>query len=232
MCYNTPVIFYHAQKLIFSGFFQGKCIIQNAMNSLSDACSWGDFARVKELVEQGENIDTINRGFTKAARYGHLCIVKYLYEQGADIHTYHDWAFRCAAEYGHLDVVKYLVDRGANIHSWDIFGIGWVMMNGHLEVIKYLVQEGIRFYPCTDSDDALTWVVEKGFISTFIYMSSFYEEQELRFILSKQHRNKSLISFYNLMHFFLYQEHTELPKEQAELWDGNIGLIVASLVWK
>ena len=158
----------------------------------------------------------------KACREGDLNTVKELVEQGVNIHAHEDDPVLSAVYYGHLDVVKYLVEQGVDIHSENDCALLWAAKGLHLDVVKYLVEQGANVHAADVY--VLRWASDYGHVSTFIYLSSFYDKQQVYSILSKE-QHSNLECFYLLMHFFFYQEHTE------QHWDGNIGLIVASLTW-
>lgn len=149
--------------------------------------------------------------------------IKELIEQGANIHKWNDGPIRWASRSGDSDMVKYLVDKGANIHCVGDLPLRWAAQYGHLDVVKYLVERGANVRAV--NDDALRLCLEKGYVSTFTYLASFYEKKELHSILSSK-ENCNLTCFYTLMNFFFYQKQIEKD------WEGNIGLIVASLVWE
>ena len=76
---------------------------------LFSSCFRGDLDKVKELIQQGADINC-DDGYPLqiASRDGYFDIVKYLVELGADIHSTNDLAFTWAADYYHLNIFKYL----------------------------------------------------------------------------------------------------------------------------
>ena len=198
-------------------------------SSLIKACEEGYLDKAKQIVESWDNITKwdMSNGVMKAAEEGHLPIVKYLHEQGAKIYTSEEWCLRYAAERGHLDVVKYLIEQGADIHADSDCALRWTCYSGQLEVVKYLVEQGANVH--VKGDLELRWCFDNGYVSTFIYLTSLYQEEELHSIVSFKHPN--FISFCNVMYFFFYQkDRSEMCQDEC-LWDGNIGLIVASFAW-
>jgi len=132
--------------------------------------TWSNIEIIKELVELGADIHTVNNfALRYSAEHGHLDVVKYLVEQGADIHAYDDEALRGSACNGHLDVVKYLVELGADIHAYDDDALRYSACNGHLDVVKYLVELGADIH--TGDDDALLrYITKQGHLDVVKYL--------------------------------------------------------------
>ena len=209
-------------------------------SKLIRACENGDLNEAKSLVEQGADIqayDGYNWPLTWACIKGHFEVVQYLVEKGANIHAQNDESLRLSALCGHLEIVKYLVEKGANIHAGDDVSI---LTNSCLYkcsnplVVKYLVEKGANIH--ANNDDALNRCFAYGHVSGFVYLSSFYTKEELFSItkISKHYGSygDNFTCFYDLMYFFFYQKHSqEFLQDQSDLWEGNIGLIVASFTW-
>ncbi len=121
------------KKKTYSGY-------KNKLNiELYEAVNKGNFEKMKELIEQGADIDYLDSSALRtASRKGYLEIVKYLVEKGANIHAQEDHPVRWASKNGHLAIVKYLVEKGANINSKDSEALKMATEFGHTDVVKYL----------------------------------------------------------------------------------------------
>ena len=213
------------------------------------ACERGDLKEVKRLVKRGANIHWCDNGALVAATYtGHLEVIKYLHKKGANIHLNDDEICRCAAQHGHLDIVKYAVEKGANIRACNDHALRWAAHRGYLDIVKFIVEKGAeRSWPLDNiracKDGAVRHSFGNGNILTFSYLSNFYKNQELNLILPKK-KHVKFQCFYMLMYFFyntaktysFWRDHVKekenwLWQNQASIWDGNIGLIVASFLF-
>lgn len=112
--------------------------------SLHSAVDQGDLSKVKSMVEQGADMNEVDKnGATPlmyAAQDGHMAIVRYLVEQGA----VNDTPLILAAMMNHMNVVQYLVENGADLET---YYMGYTALlaavsKGHVEVVTYLVQHG------------------------------------------------------------------------------------------
>jgi ankyrin repeat protein len=86
------------------------------------AAETGDAARLEELLEAGEEVDSLDRygqtALMLAARNGHGDAVRVLLDAGAELdHTakYNLSALMLAVIHGRLDVVEQLVEAGADL---------------------------------------------------------------------------------------------------------------------
>ncbi|WP_264682379.1 MULTISPECIES: ankyrin repeat domain-containing protein [unclassified Wolbachia] len=84
----------------------------------------GNLQTVKNLIEQGANIETKDKEEWKLLHYAavrnHIMVVKFLVEQGANIETKDEKGrtpLHRAAERGHKEIVEFLVDQGASIET-------------------------------------------------------------------------------------------------------------------
>jgi hypothetical protein len=92
---------------------------QSVKNSeLVVAASYGDVARVAELVADGAEVHTgQDRPLQVAAANGHTDIVEYLLERDADATAEDNEALVEAARSGYDDIVALLLDHGANVRA-------------------------------------------------------------------------------------------------------------------
>lgn len=202
--------------------------------ALRTACMHGHLEIVQYLVENAANIHVLNDyPLNMACEGGHLKVVKYLVEKGANIsgggRLFREPTviFLNCVERGQLELVKYFVegckehtDMRIDIHYNDECALFVACNNGRLEVAKYLLEKGANMKVCL-AWDSIRYVRH---VTTNIYLSSVYPEIFTRGV-GKKHT-----CFYDLLYFFYYQEDHE--EKESEIWDGNIGLIVASMTWK
>ena len=86
------------------------------MCDLFDACEKGDFNRIKELFEQGEDMNIYdNYAFRKACTNGHFEIAQWIYKYGnVDIHSINSGHYNVlcceVCKNNHLDIAKWLYD--------------------------------------------------------------------------------------------------------------------------
>src|SRR5439155_22142961 len=98
-----------------------------------------------------------NDAFSEAARRGDAATVKELLDQGVDVDTkfrYNRTALSFAADRGHVEVVKLLIERGADLNAKDTFynatALTWAVNPAmerkpqHAEVVKLLLQHGAQ----------------------------------------------------------------------------------------
>ncbi|NLD92623.1 MAG: ankyrin repeat domain-containing protein [Fibrobacter sp.] len=123
--------------------------------SLNRACSKGDLASVKKIVNDGADINAIDsRGRTalfEAAWGGYNDIVKFLLDNGANANLADSTGYTPvmrAAEEGHDSVVATLVQKGAdvNVHG-KVRGTTALMLaaeHGHCKTIEKLIDAGAK----------------------------------------------------------------------------------------
>ena len=116
------------------------------------ACEEGDLERVRQLIQDGHNV---NRGdgfgttpLMKAAEHGRDQVVRELIRAGADVnrkdndkHT----ALHRASWNGHSSVIKTLAEAGANLNVQDVSGMTplmWAAHQGHANVVVELIRAG------------------------------------------------------------------------------------------
>lgn len=98
----------------------------NGDTLLKTACFYGNLPIVKDLVENGANVNGANNGepLSVAARKGYKEIVQYLIENGANVNgnnTYSDGSggesvLMYAIRGGQLECMKLLIENGADVH--------------------------------------------------------------------------------------------------------------------
>jgi hypothetical protein len=118
-------------------------------NELQRCAAFGYLERVKQLVEDGADIEeTDNRGRTAlsvASLNGHFKIVVYLVEHGANVAHTDDvgmTALHRACVDGNISTVKYLLEHGATVIERDAFCMTTLLHAagfGHLGVVQYLL---------------------------------------------------------------------------------------------
>ncbi len=91
---------------------------------IHDAAGSGDVDHIKQLIDQGANIEerdeTRETPLFAAALSGQTAVVRMLIERGADTHARNDRGMtplHAAAFGGHLTVVRHLIDRGAKVND-------------------------------------------------------------------------------------------------------------------
>lgn len=119
---------------------------------LINAVSSNRLAVIKQLVNNGVNIDTPAKGdgtaLMLAVKHNNLAMVKGLINLGADINQTSSGdgnPLIVASTQGHLDMVKHLVGQNADINAV-VKGDETALINasrkGHFSVVQYLVEQG------------------------------------------------------------------------------------------
>ena len=116
------------------------------------ACEEGDLERVRQLIQDGQDV---NRGdsdgttpLMEAANKGHDEVVHELIRAGADVNgedDYEQTALHLASSCGHSSVVKTLTEAGANLNEQDWWGITPLMeavYQGQANVVVELIRAG------------------------------------------------------------------------------------------
>jgi ankyrin repeat protein len=114
-------------------------------NVLLDACRIGDLKIVKQLENQGVDINLKNLPVRKALACGQLEVIQYLNSKGGGTHILgHDRGLALSARAGHLSVVKYLVELGADVQFYNNYAVRHAYKKGHFEVAQFLVDHGAK----------------------------------------------------------------------------------------
>eukprot|EP01098_Paradermamoeba_levis_P012357 TRINITY_DN538_c0_g2_i1.p1 TRINITY_DN538_c0_g2~~TRINITY_DN538_c0_g2_i1.p1 ORF type:complete len:136 (-),score=31.84 TRINITY_DN538_c0_g2_i1:42-449(-) len=95
-----------------------------SVDVLCDAAKEGDLLRVTSLLDQGVNIDGMNRfGKTPlhfATEKGHFSLVQLLIDKGSNVNAKDGsgWThLHIAVHGGHLSIVQLLIDRGSDVNA-------------------------------------------------------------------------------------------------------------------
>jgi ankyrin repeat protein len=177
----------------------------NRYSKLHNAIVTEDLNKVKELVENGENIETVFRWVNGdaysalgiAIEFDKIEIIKYLIkEKKENVEPVYRWAngdtcsaLGLAIELDKIELVKYLIEeQKANIESVDnkangetISALGLAIELDKIELIKYLIEEqkaSIEFVNRTTNGDtvsALGLAIELGKMELVKYL---IEEQK------------------------------------------------------
>lgn len=123
---------------------------------LSETLVGSNSARIRELVEQGANVNAResydgqtaliyasrnrNKGFNE--------VVRFLIEKGADVNAYDkngNTALISAARYGLADNVQTLIGKGADVNAKNNGGVRaltYAAMDGYTDVVRLLIKNG------------------------------------------------------------------------------------------
>jgi ankyrin repeat protein len=116
-------------------------------NSFPLACSTGNLAMVKKLLEAGcEN--WITDGLLAASKSGHSEVVELLIRTGADVNGGHQFsALMKASSGGHIKVVELLLKSGANVNTQTegrYTALGLAKKYGHKDIVRLLKRAGAK----------------------------------------------------------------------------------------
>jgi ankyrin repeat protein len=115
-----------------------------------DAATSGDVARVRQLLDQGADVNSVTSGRypwtppMNAAFRGNTDVARLLLERGADPNCQDLDSFRAvtlAAADGHWDIVRLLVEHGADPSQGDGYGktaLDYAKENGRPELVRLL----------------------------------------------------------------------------------------------
>ena len=101
----------------------------------------GDSVRVKELLENGADVNAKNNytALHWSAYWGHTEVVRVLLEHGADINAknnYGETVLHNSAWNGHTDIVGALLEHGANVNAKNNYF--WHLHQLHFPIIPLL----------------------------------------------------------------------------------------------
>ena len=156
---------------------------------LHNAASHGRIDVVRQLLEQGENIEARrgDNGSTPlhtAARGGHTEVVRLLLERGANIEamtTSHGATPLDSAVWkGHTDVVRLLLEKGANIEATrsddGSTPLDSAAYKGHTDVVRLLLQKGANIEATRTSGGtplcSASWRGHVGVVSLLLEMGA------------------------------------------------------------
>jgi len=132
----------------------------------------GDLSAVKELVEQGSDI---NEGdwtpLLFAAYHGKIDIVKYLVQQDADLNkptSYGCTPIHYACSQGHIEILSFLADKGAKVDLKDKGGstpLSYAARNQSVQVMSILLKLGADVNSITDTGETPVFsACKRGFL--------------------------------------------------------------------
>ena len=119
---------------------------------LWEACREGDLERVRQLIQDGQDVNRGDRNgdtpLIYAAVNGRDQVVQELIRAGADVNVKSDYkrtALHRASSWGHSSVIKTLAEAGANLNVLDWWGVTPLMLAaevGHANVVVELIRAG------------------------------------------------------------------------------------------
>lgn len=114
--------------LIVIFFLISSSYVHSQNRSLGHAASNGNLKKVKNLIANGADINSMEYGkwtpLTVALKYRQYEVAKYLIEQGADVNLEcgEKWTpLTIAARYGLREMVEFLLENGADVDKVDGF---------------------------------------------------------------------------------------------------------------
>ena len=151
----------------------------NGVNILHYAALTGNLNRVKELLEQGAKINSIdNQGrmvLHYAALSGNLKLVQWLVEQGLDVNAKDvngETVIHFAARSGSLELVQWLVEHDADVKETSFWykttALHYAAQSGSLKLTKWLVLQGLD--PCTCSHSSTSWNALSSIFFIFYFL--------------------------------------------------------------
>lgn len=134
------------------------------------AAEQGNRALVRQLLEQGERINSVapsGTAFSMAVKNDHRVIARFLLSAGADWHSGfkpgEPSALIIAAERGDNNLVKELIMQGEvmdNIDEQGYSAIAKAAINGHLTTLKILIKAGANVDVAPEGRSLLMHVVD------------------------------------------------------------------------
>jgi hypothetical protein len=126
--------------------------IQGNAGDLHDAAQNGDIVKVRQLIEQGVDVNARDKDQNTPLDYaawrgGNTDVVKLLIEKGANVNEVGEAGpLHLAARTGRTDVAKLLIEKGADVNARDNIR-QWTPLHeaanfGNTEVAKLLIEKG------------------------------------------------------------------------------------------
>ena len=119
---------------------------------LLNASSKGDLDKVKSLLKQGVDINTVydngDTGLILASTNGHVDVVEFLIKSGINIEAVNQrgkTSLMLASQDGNIEIVKLLIKSGADVNAKDEneeTALKWASEYGTLEVLNILLKSG------------------------------------------------------------------------------------------
>ena len=119
---------------------------------LLNASSKGDLDKVKSLLKQGVDINTVyengDTGLILSSTNGHLEVVEFLIKSGIDIEAVNQrgkTSLMLASQDGNIEIVKLLIKSGADVNAKDEnedTALKWASEYGTLDVLNFLLKSG------------------------------------------------------------------------------------------
>ena len=154
-------------------------------SEIHEAAKAGNLAQVKELINQGADINSIS-GYKEtvlhyAAESGNLELVQWLVNRGANLNALDNdekSIMHSAAESGNLRLVQWLIKQGFDINAKDYLGktsLHYAAENKRWELVRWLIEQGcdvnerdktmktaLHFAAQSGNLEIVKWLVENG----------------------------------------------------------------------
>lgn len=178
-----------------------KKILPTLRKGFSLAARRGHMEVIKYFVSLSPFIYT-HEGVVEASEHGHYEIVKYLTDIRSNVLSNNSLAFRLASKNGHLKIVHYLVEKGAKINACNDYAIRSASQNGHLNVVKYLASRGAKVNALHDV--AIRNAAKNGHLEVVEYLLSMGANPKsidhLDIFVLLQSRNIELARYMSRLH--------------------------------
>jgi hypothetical protein len=217
-----------------------------ANNGILFACKNGQFEIVQYIVQKFppkrvyggiECMLKYMNGFNEACIAGHLAIVKLMF-QNHDIFVFN--AFENACAYGHLPIVKYIFEvfegkeRDDEKEMVASFALGCACRHNQIDIARFLVSEfgsniaysktfELHIYDQPFTPFEIT--CNNGFVKLFIILSKGDEK------MIHQEYDVLITLLHSFMYFPKYIEENTKEVWMNELFDANMGYLIAEFLW-